>query len=256
MPVNDDTAGVIKSADRLFQIVETLKDLDGATVTELSDHLDLPPSTTHRYLKTLHQQGYVDKRNGEYHLGLKFLDIGGYVRHSKPVRREIKPTVRELAQETNEAASFIMEHRGLGVFVYRETSESGVNTEVRLGKRSSLHLSSGGKAILANLPEERIEDILDHHGLPQKTTQSIQDREELLTELEEIRERGYAIARSEHTDGVNSVGAPVRLSDGTVLGAITIVGPAFRMQGERLTEELPPLLLGKINEFVLNFSHS
>lgn len=256
MATEDETTGVIKSADRLFQIVEALKELGGVSVTELADHLDLAPSTTHRYLKTLHRHGYVDKKDGEYHLGLKFLDIGGYVRYSKPVRRDIKPTVKELARETDEAASFIMEHRGLGVFVYRETSESGVNTEVRIGKRSALHLSAGGKAILANLPEDRVEEILNTHGLTPKTDHSITDREELLAELEEIQQRGYALARSEHTDGVNAVGAPVRLPDGTLLGAMTVVGPAFRMRDERLTEEIPPLLLGKINEFVLNFSHS
>ncbi|MFP9193319.1 IclR family transcriptional regulator [Natrialbaceae archaeon A-CW1-1] len=255
MKKNEPT-GVIKSADRLFRTVEALKELDGATVSELANDLNLPPSTAHRYLKTLYEEGYVDKTGEEYRLGLKFLDIGGYVRHSKPVCRAIKPIIWELAQETNEASSFIMEHRGLGVFIFREVSRNGVRTEARIGARSHLHHSAGGKAILANLPDDRLDDVLDRHGLPAKTNESITDHAELDEELERIRERGYAFGQSEYTEGVNSVGAPLRLPDGTLLGAVTVVGPAFRVEGNRMTEEIPSLLLGKVNEFELNYIHS
>lgn len=248
--------GVIKSVETLFTVVEGIKELDGATVTELADHLGFAPSTTHRYLKTLHQNGYAVKEGDTYHLGLKFLDLGGYSRRRIALAHDIKQTVIDLAIETGELAAFIMEDDGYGVFVQRQVSPSGVQSDARIGKRIPLHLTSGGKAIMANLPPERLDEIIDRHGLPGKTQQSITDRSVLDEQLERTRDRGYAFGRGENTYGLNSVGAPVRAPDGEVCGAVTVAGPTHRMEGERMNEEIPEILLRKVNEFELNFTYA
>jgi len=256
MDSREQVDGVIKSGSTLFSVVDGLKELDGAQVTELADHLGLPPSTTHRHLKTLRQHEYVYKDGTEYRLGFKFLDVGGYVQMEHDVAREIEDTIKELANETNELSAFIVEDHGLGVFVHRYTSNRGVHSDARIGKRIPLHLTSGGKAIMATLPSERLQEILDRHGLTSKTENTITEYEELRAELEEIRERGYAFGRGENTVGLHSVGAPVRGPNNRVLGAVTVAGPAHRMEDERIEAEIPDLLLKRINEFELNFSYS
>lgn len=256
MNPGERTDGVIKSGATLFAVIDGLKDLNGAQVTELADYLDMPPSTTHRHLKTLRQHEYVYKDDGEYRLGFKFLDVGGYVRQRHDVAREIKDTVQELADETNELSAFIVEDHGLGVFVHRYTGNSGVHSDARIGKRVPLHLTSGGKAILANLPSDRLQEILDHRGLPSKTSKSITDYDELVEELQAIRENGYGFGRGENTVGLHSIGAPVHGPDDEVLGAVTVAGPAHRLEDDKVEAELLDLLLKKVNEFELNFSYA
>lgn len=256
MSPGEQTDGVIKSGATLFAVVDGLKELDGAQVTELAEHLDLPPSTTHRHLKTLRNHEYVYKNGGEYRLGFKFLDVGGYVRKQHDVTREIKDTIRKLANETNELSAFIVEDHGLGVFVHRYTSNDGVHSDARIGKRVPLHLTSGGKAILANLPSDRLQEILDQRGLPSKTPNSITEYDDLVKELKEIRERGYAFGRGENTVGLHSVGAPVHGPNDQILGAITVAGPAHRMEAKQVEEEIVDLLLKRVNEFELNFSYA
>lgn len=248
--------GTIKSGSTMFDVVDGLKALDGAQVTTLAEHLGLPPSTTHRYLKTLREHEYVYKEGSEYRLGFKFLDLGGHVLKAHDASREIEATIQQLATETGELSAFIVEDYGLGVFVHRFASNSGVHSDARVGKRIPLHLTSGGKVILANLPADRLEEILQRHGLPKKTENTITAYEELIEELEAIRDRGYAFGRGENTVGLHSVGAPVHGPNDEVLGAATVAGPAHRMERDRIEGEVLDLLLEKVNEFELNFSYS
>lgn len=248
--------GTIQSGSMLFDVIEGLRDLDGAQVTELAEHLDLPPSTTHRYLKTLREHEYAYKDGSEYRLGYKFLDLGGHVQQSHDVAREIEGTIHQLATESGELSGFIVEDHGLGVFVHRYASNSAVHSDARVGKRIPLHLTAGGKAIMANLQPERLEEILQRHGLARKTRNSITAYEDLVDELETIRDRGYAIGRGENTVGLNAVGAPVHGPDDEILGAATVAGPAHRMGRDRIEGEVLDLLLEKVNEFELNFSYA
>ena len=95
-----------------------------------------------------------------------------------------------------------------------------------------MHHNSGGKAIIAHLPESEVLDIVDTHGLPSQTDNTITDPDRLLTELETIREQGYALNRSEDLEGVHAVGVPL-IVNGEVQGALSVAGPAHRMTNER-----------------------
>ncbi|MFC6988818.1 helix-turn-helix domain-containing protein [Haloplanus sp. GCM10025708] len=67
----------IQPINRMFRIVETLVEMDGARVCDLADELGMAQSTAHRYLTTLYRNECVVREDGEYHVGLRFLDIGG-----------------------------------------------------------------------------------------------------------------------------------------------------------------------------------
>jgi DNA-binding IclR family transcriptional regulator len=95
-----------------------------------------------------------------------------------------------------------------------------------------MHCNSGGKAILAHLPESAVRDVVDAHGLPRRTDRTITDPDRLFDELDRIRERGYALNRSEDLAGIHAVGVPL-LVDGEVQGALSVAGPAHRLSQER-----------------------
>jgi DNA-binding IclR family transcriptional regulator len=129
-----------------------------------------------------------------------------------------------------------------------------VEVGVNIGRQIHLHCSSAGKAILAHYPRQRVDEIIDRWELPPHTENTITDRAELYNELDRVRERGYAFNREEHVEGVHAIAAPIRHNQETI-GVISVSGPANRLQGKRLEEELPSLLLSTINEIELNIAY-
>jgi DNA-binding IclR family transcriptional regulator len=247
---------MVKSDQRLLEILLGLKELDGAGVTELAEHLDLAKSTVHNHLSTLYDAKFVTKEGTEYHLGLRFLDLGEAARLHRTESDRIKRKVDSLADQTEERAQFIVEEHGFGVYLYRSRGEKAVSTDSRIGRHIPIHATAAGKAILANLPEERTQAILDDVELSPLTEHTITDYDELMEELETIRERGYATNIEESTTGLRAVGAPILRPDGSVVGAISISGPTHRLKGEIFEQEFPDLVMGATNEIELNISFS
>jgi DNA-binding IclR family transcriptional regulator len=142
------------------------------------------------------------------------------------------------------------------VYLYTEVGESAVQTGAHIGRRGPLHVSAAGKSILANLPEERVDEIIEEHGLSGGGEKSVSTRENLDETLETARKRGYAFNRQETTEGVNAVGAPVLDDSGTVIGALSISEPAHRLKGDRLLETCSEHVLTAANELELHITHS
>lgn len=239
-----------------FQVIETLRELDGGRVSEVADHLGIATSTAHSHLSTLHELEYVAKTGDEYHVGLRFLGLGRHAVTHNSVHPIFEEVVRDLAEETEERVQFCIEEHGLGVFVDSTTGEHGIYTSTPVGARVHLHQIAAGKSILAFLPEPRVEMIVERRGLPTSTEHTVTNRDELFEQLETIRERGYAFNREEYMEGVNAIGAPVRDQHDRVVGAIGIAAPAHRMTGEVFESEYPTKLLGAINEMEINLAYS
>ena len=110
--------------------------------------------------------------------------------------------------------------------------------------------------MLTHFPESRVEEIVEHHGLPECTDHTITTRDELFDELAEIRERGYAIDREEKIEGLRCIAAPVTGSDGEVLGAVSVSGPSRRMEGAWFDEELPQQVQRSANVIEINAQFS
>lgn len=244
--------GKIGAVERSLEIVDALQNLDGARVTELADHLDLAPSTVHSHLKTLEANRYLVKEGDEYHIGIEFLNRGGFARERKAAYRMAFDTVEKLADETEERAQFVIEEHGRGVYLHTATGNHAVPVNARLGRLNYLHASSAGKAIFAHMAESRVDEIIDRWGLKSFTDETITNRDELLEELKEIREQGYSFNYEESVSGLRAVGAPVLGPNGQVIGAFSVSGPTNRLKGEWVEKGVPDLLLGAANELELN----
>jgi len=246
-----------KTTQRSLAIAERLMELDGATLSDVSAEMDLAKSTAYAHLETLRDGGYLVKEDGTYHVGLQFLNLGGYAATRKRSYKLAREKVRQIADATNERAQFIVEENGVGYYVFIDSeSTMAVETDVRPGKLTFLHTTAAGKAILANLPRRRVEEIVESRGLPGQTERTITDPAALFEELELVRERGYAYNRSERVEKQWAVGVPVVGPGGTVVGGLSVSGPEHRMKGDRYRDELPSLLLGVANELELNLAYA
>lgn len=251
MPKPDN---VLKSADKLFNMVEHLKRDGAKTVTELSNDLDIPKSTAQVYLNTLYAHNFVTKDDGEYGIGLRFLEYGIFALRNLALYPEVRSKVEELADSTGELAACFVEEDGDAVYIYGVEGERSIRTDLSVGDRSNLYSTASGKAILAHLSEERVREVIAA-GLEAKTPNTITEPVELRNELAAIRERGFARSDEESVEGMRAVAAPITLG-GRVRGSISLAGPASRFVGERYEETIPGLLTSAANELELKLTYS
>jgi IclR family acetate operon transcriptional repressor len=246
----------VKSVETTFRIVEALHERGGAGVTELASALSVPKSTVHNHLQTLERNEYVLNDDGTYHVGSRFLELGARARDRRPIYEVAKPEVDRIAEETGELSGLVVEEHGRGVFLHRAKGDRAVHVDTFPGKRIYLHGAALGKAILAHLPSDRVDEIVDRHGLPALTENTITDRDALATELAEVRDRGIAFDDEERLEGLRSVGAAITGSNGAVLGAVSVAGPTSRLRDERFREALPEVVRSAVNVVDLNVTYS
>jgi len=248
---NQNSPRTVAAVENGLDIIEFLEERTEAGVTEIATELDRSKGTVHSHLTTLLENEYVVKTDETYQLSLKFLELGESVIDEISGYNIIKEETDALAEKSGELAQFATEEHGRAVYLYKTGGENAVQTASSTGKREYLHCISLGKAMLAYMPEERVNDIVDRHGLPGYTSNTITSREELFEELAEIRDRGYAYDREEKIDGIRCVAAPVQ-SNEEIFGAVSISGPSTRMQGDFYHEELPNMVTRSANVIEIN----
>ncbi|MFC7156990.1 IclR family transcriptional regulator [Halomarina halobia] len=254
----DDTADggnsprTIEAVDKTCRIVEAVHELGGAGVTELAERLDISKGTIHTHLATLSRNGFIVKDGDTYRVSLRFLDIGEDAKIGSQIYQVARPEIRELAEQTNTRTQITIEEFGMVVVLAIERGEHTIPAPTRIGKRDYMHCIASGKAILAHLPEERVRRIVRHHGLPARTPNTIVDEDDLMGELAEIRDRGYAYNDEEKIKGLRAVGVTIRNDSGTVLGAVSASGATSKMKGSRYREEIPEALLSVANTIEFN----
>jgi DNA-binding IclR family transcriptional regulator len=246
----------VQAVQTALDIIEYLQEVESAGVTELADEVDRSKGTVHSHLTTLVQNHYLTKEDDEYQLSLRYLDLGETVKSRLGSYDVIRDELDDLAAESGELAQFATEEHGHAVYLYKAHGENAVESASSIGKREYLHCISLGKAMLAYLPQERAEEIIDQNGLPRYTAQTITTHDALFEELAQIRDRGYAFDNEEKIEGLKCVAAPVIGPDDRVLGALSVSGPSSRMTGERFTEELPGMVSRSANVIEINTQFS
>jgi IclR family KDG regulon transcriptional repressor len=221
----------------------------GAGVTQIARETDLAPSTTHRLLSTLVDRGFaaVDPESRRYYLGLKVFELSSQVSLAKALSELALPTMRKLAEATGESIFMGVRDGTDIVCIERVVSRSLIQVDAPVGNRVPLHRLAQGKAILAFLSKPERDEILDRASLEPGTPNTITDPQALRHDLEETRERGWAIVDEENEPGVRAIAMPIMNSHNRPVAAVAIAAPAFRASLIDL-EKLAPSLSGAVRE--------
>jgi len=255
----------VKSLETTFRIIDYLANEGGDGVSTVASELGLALTTTYDHLNTLVALGYIEKQNSEYRLTTRFLEIGERKCAQIPVHSIVGNKLTELANGTDEVATLWIVEKDLSVILDIARGSKAIPLAPYPGTRIELHRSGPGKAILAHLSSERAEAILEKHppgeegeryGIPSRTEYTISTYENLIDELETIREQGYALDSEELIEGVRSVGVPLFDHGGNVVGAVGVHGPTSRFHGETLTETLPEMLIEVQSTVELEYKYS
>lgn len=244
----------VRATETSVRVLEGIIELDGeAGITELATHLSLAKSTIFKHLNTLERNGLVVKHGEKYRIGLRALEFGGYAQRYDGVYDTAHPQVRELADESGELANLMFEEGGKGVYVYTAEGDRAVDIDTQTGRRVYLHSTGLGKAILATLPDERVKEIIEAHGLPEATVHTITDEDALFDELEAIREEGIAYDREESVEGMACIARPLSTPSARH-AAISITGPVSRVTSGDREEKIRTLLNQAGNIIELNLT--
>lgn len=246
----------VKATQRSFAILEVIYERKSARLTDISERLGLSPSTVHNHLSTLVEAGFVTRSDGVYYISLNFLTYGEVARDRYKVSEAAQTELGDLASETGEAGSVAVAEDGFGYILIHESGSTDLPVDIFPGKRLPLHATSFGKVLLADRPDEDVEDVLDEYGKLAYTSKTIVDTNELIDELATIRSQGYAICNEERLRGIRSIASTVRNERGVAVGAIGITGPASRLTDDRLRGSLLDTLIDTKNVIELQIAHS
>lgn len=238
----------LTTTETSLRVVEVIRRLDGATPDRLAEELDLSPSTVYKHLATLAEHGFITENGGEYLLGARFYDLGMYVRNREKLYELAGQYVVELAERADEESDFGVEENGRIVTLFDSIGNRN-KPSTRINNYEYMHTTAIGKAILADLPDSRVDEVVERWGLPRKTPNSITTRDELMDELQRVREQGYAVNDQESIPGKRVTGIAVKHRSGYIIGGFTISGPEYRITDADLHQEFPDILNRVTQEF-------
>lgn len=268
----------LESSRKLFSILEYLIRTGGAGITDVAEATSLPKSTVHLHLQSLLATGHVVKQGDTYQPSLQLFEWGERVRHNITAYRKGREEVDSLAEESNELVNLGVIENGKVRLVYlrevrgdrSKSSVPSVSTEFKTdtpnrsvlgedykhipGKTLDIHATAMGKAMLAEMPREDVEAIVESHGLPRHTDNTITSTDRLFAELESIQSKGYAKDNEERVDGLRCVAAAICDNDEPV-AAVSISALSNQWHGE-YSAELADRVMNTANMIEIKLTHS
>lgn len=237
---NDDgSSKTIGTLETTISLLEALEQNGQAGVTELANSVNVSKSTVHHHLATLQKHRFVQKNEEGYRLGHRFLTYGGSARERETIYSVGKHEVDALADETNECVQIVVEELGKGIYLYQADGNQSGFPRLHVGGQIDLHCTAAGKVILAQRPREHVKAVIERHGLPRYTDNTITSREALFEELDRIREHEVGFDDEEQFDGIRCVASPITSESGELLGAICLSGPTDRLANDRFKKKIP-----------------
>lgn len=226
---NEQPVVQVQSVDRALAILDLLARRGEAGVTEIAAELDVHKSTAFRLVGALENRQLVEQVSdrGKYRLGFGIIRLAGATTATLDLPREGQAVCERLALELDETVNLAILDTGAATNITQSYGSAAVTTRNWIGQRTPLHATSSGKILLAWADEEVLETALD--TLERYTPKTITSRAKLRAELKLTRDRGWASTNEELEIGLNAVAAPIRDAGGTVVAAVSVSGPAYRL---------------------------
>jgi IclR family transcriptional regulator, pca regulon regulatory protein len=262
MPTTRGTTSTSQSLERGLAILSSFhSDRALIGVSELSRELDLSRSTAHRYIATLARLGYLqqDPDSKRYRLGPKVLDLGFSAINSMDLREISAPHLRQLSDETGYTVNLAILDGTDVVYIERcRTARPGqreIDLNLHVGARLPAYCTAMGKAILAFVPEERREELIEGIDFAPRGPNTITDAEAFREELARIRATGLAVNDEELAYGLRSIAAPIHSHSGEVLAALNLAVHRTMVSGDELIARFGPAVARTARNISLGMGH-
>src|SRR5699024_139770 len=227
----------VQSVDRALEIIDILEDEpQGLGVTPLSKKMGVSKSTIYRLLSSLLNKEYVrqNEETQKYHLGLRLMQLGQTLTNYIDIRQVAAPVMERLVRDTGETVHLVVQDGNEIVYIDKIESQATIRMFSNIGKRAPMHCTGVGKAVLSNLSDEEIDNIIKENGLEKFTNNTIIDPQKLKEHLKEVQMLGYSIDDEEHEMGIKCAASPILNFKGEVIAGISVAGPIMRINDNKI----------------------
>ena len=224
-----------RSIERAFDILECfLPEEEGLSLMDIANKTKLSPSTVHRIIATLESRHYLERNEDtkKYSLGSTIAQLGniGLSNLKKDFRKVALPYLNKLSARFNETVSLFIIDGKRRMCVERVETTRPLRRVLNIGERLPLDKGATGKILLAYLSKEQVEEILEEYN------------ETLERNLQDIREKGYAISVGEREEGITAIAAPIFYEKGKVIAALGMSGLSIRFTNNDMEEKINAII--------------
>lgn len=238
-PREADAPSTVQSVDRAVTILELLARDGTSGVTDLARELGVHKSTASRLVAALENRRLVEQveERGKYRLGVGILRLAGATSARLDLVQEARPICRRLAAETGETVNLAVLSGGAALYLDQVAGTSTLSSYNWVGQHIPLHATSNGKILISELSEPALTEALGTLTAYTPATRTQRDRLDI--ELAEARTNGYAVATDELDVGLTAIAAAVRDAHGEIVASVSVSGPTFRFDRERIEVVIP-----------------
>ena len=249
-------AGDIRSVGKAIQVLRLLGDAGELGVTELSRRLHVHKSTVSRLLGTLERHGVVSRNpeTDKFGLGPALISLAGAALQRIDLRASAREHIARLALATRETVNLAILDGDQVVNIEKVPSAHYIRDIGWIGRRSPLHCTATGKALIAHLSRAELRRLLGAR-LKRFTPHTICDWATLEAELAEVRRLGFALGHEELEPGLVAIAAPIYAIGGQTAGVLSVSGPSFRMTATA-TEAYAPHVVAAAAAISRSLGHS
>jgi len=200
------------------------------SIHELSEVLNIYPSSIHRILDTLNYLGYIEKKLGSdtYQIGLRAIELSMVELNQIDLIKEAAPYFEALSKEFNENVYIGVLFEGEVMYQAKKEASRKISLFTHIGTRAPVHCTALGKVLIAGLSKKERKIIIRNKGLQRLTKNTIINKKVLKNEMEKVKKMGYAIDNEENENEIKCIAAPIMDNNGRVISAISISGPSYR----------------------------
>ena len=234
----------VQSVERTLDLMEALANAQGEiSITNLAQRTGLHVSTVHRLLATLVHRGYVrqNRETARYYLGAKLALLGEGAPRYTELRLQSQSALAALTDLIDETTNLVVLEDTAAVYIDQVQCKQVVRLFTAIGNRVPLQCTAAGKVLLAWLPAEQRERIVDRLEFRSYTPRSIASRSALAAAIEQVRKNGYALDEEEYQAGVRCIAVPIVTADGHAVASISVSAPAHRLPRARALEIFPAM---------------
>jgi len=218
-----------ESALKAFELLFHLAKMGSTSLAHLSRETGWDKATALRYLNAMEKKGVVERRDGDWTLGLALLELASRVPVTENIASRVKPVLAELARSTSETANLLTLVGSDLMYIAKADGGRALRLRSNPGDRLPLYCTAGGKCILSRLPVPLRQQYIAETRFVAIAPKTIIDPEKLTEEVERTLRRGWGIDDEELEAGLICYAMPLDLPRYGFNGAISVSGPSSRM---------------------------
>lgn len=245
----------VQSLERALTILNTLSEYpDGIQIARLSEKVGLTKSTVHRLLATLSGMNYVvkDEETDKYKLGLQVLFLSRNLLNNNNIVATAKPYLEKLCAEVNETVHLCIEDHGEVVYIDKIESTQTIRMYSRIGSRAPMHSTGVGKILLSGKTPDEFNRLISNINFVKKTPNTITSKDAFITEIDKVKQQGYALDNAENEEVLRCIAAPIFDHKGKIIASFSISGPTNRVTMEAINDTL----IDKMKQYSVSISRN